>query len=111
MNSTFLLLEADQIMLPTSTQSDKRGGDPTNEAFFSVHSAYHGIKSWEEVDSSQVSSTFMETRIWNKLWHYRVVSKHVSLSWKILHNDIAMKKNLTKRGILIEPICPRCNLE
>lgn len=49
--------------------------------------------------------------MWEKLWHLRTVPKYISLTWKILQNGIAAKKNLFKKGVLIDHFCPICNLE
>ena len=50
-----------------------------------------------------------KSKVWSKLWNIRTLPKHVNLAWKILLKGLSVKKNLIKRGMLIDPLCPWCH--
>jgi ribonuclease HI len=110
-NATFLPFEAMQILqlpLPTSTHMDSQIWGPNKNGIFSVKSAYHSIRKWEEFNISQTSTRGANSECWSKLWNIRTIPKHIHLAWRIFHDSLPTKKKLIHRGMLIDPLCSRC---
>lgn len=63
--------------------------------FFVVKTAYHSISN---------------SGLWSKLWKLKkTIPKHVHFAWRILHNSLAVKKELIQRGVSVSSCCTRCN--
>lgn len=46
--------------------------------------------------------------MWNSLWQLKIPPKYTNLLWCILQNGIPVRYNLYNRGLLSDPLCPRC---
>ncbi|CAJ2675264.1 unnamed protein product [Trifolium pratense] len=50
-----------------------------------------------------------ENPIWKTLWQQKIPPKYQHLIWRLLHNALPVTDNLQKKGIMCNPLCPRCN--
>jgi hypothetical protein len=100
-----------QIPLTDPLSDDVVSWQGTTNGNYTVKSGYHAQLEWETSNShqSQASNNQYDTLLWNKLWKTHAPPKQLHLMWRILHNAIPTKTNLTKRGICKESLCPRCN--
>jgi hypothetical protein len=45
---------------------------------------------------------------WDKIWRLAVPNKVKIFLWRLAHNNLAVKRNLARRGVDSETICPMC---
>lgn len=46
--------------------------------------------------------------LWKKLWTVPTIPKCLNLAWRCCQDILPIKSNLVKRGLDVDPICPRC---
>lgn len=77
-NSLFMPFEAAQILqipLPDGFQNDMFSWGPHRKGYFTVKSAYQGLKKWEEADQNNCSNQSKYSSLWKKLWSLKTVPK------------------------------------
>jgi len=67
------------------------------------------VQLWKanQTTRSGSSNTNPDT-MWEKLSKYDIQLKHVHLIWRILEKGLPILENLVKKGIGMNPLCPRC---
>jgi hypothetical protein len=45
---------------------------------------------------------------WDKIWRLKVPNKVKMFLWRIAHNSLVVKRNVARRGVDSETICPMC---
>jgi len=115
LNQNFLPFEIDQIIripLNNPTHEDELIWAYNNNGSYIVKFGYHAICQWSEQETDNSgSSIIIQDTIQNKLWKQNIPPKQANLFWRILHSGMPVKSNLMKRGIWLEPLCPRCGKE
>ncbi|KAL2892194.1 LINE-1 reverse transcriptase-like protein [Bienertia sinuspersici] len=95
------------IKIPLSMGSpDFWSWSHTKDGRFSVRSAY--FVELNKGDTHNASSRTMNKEEWSKVWLAAVPPKVQHFGWRVLHNSIPVRVNLTKRGVQIEDRCPQC---
>jgi hypothetical protein len=46
---------------------------------------------------------------WHKIWQLKVPNKVQMFFWRFVHNSLLVQKNLKRRKIKTETLCPMCN--
>jgi hypothetical protein len=46
---------------------------------------------------------------WDKIWSMEVPNKIKMFIWRLVHNTLAVKRNLLRRGLKDDPLCPMCH--
>ncbi|GAU36821.1 hypothetical protein TSUD_320580 [Trifolium subterraneum] len=82
----------------------------TKDGTYSVKSGYQAIMDWTTLNTDNSGSNTLATDpTWNNLWKQKIPLKQAHLLWRILHQALPVKNNLSSKGIQCNPICPRCN--
>jgi hypothetical protein len=109
----FIPIEAQQIIqipLLDRSQKDIFRWDGTLDGHYTVKAGYHAIIDWATAPEYRGgSSSHSPNEVWDKLWQLNVPPKYAHLVWRALKEAIPVKTNLFKRGILCDPLCPRCH--
>jgi hypothetical protein len=84
---------------------DKRGQ-------FSVRSAYKvsrdAIVRDDSRNGGQGGSAMTDHLIWEKLWKLHCPNKIKHFLWSFTHNSHPLRRNLARRGLKIDAVCPVC---
>ncbi|EAZ04413.1 hypothetical protein OsI_26557 [Oryza sativa Indica Group] len=81
---------------------------------FLVKSAYHtleyqrdrqAIRQIGESSSGKTSSAALQ---WEKLWRLNHLPKVKHFLWRLAHNSLPLRQNISKRGMEIDTRCPVC---
>jgi hypothetical protein len=108
----FYPFEAQQIQnipIADTNYPDEFFWPKTKDGMYTVKYGYQAIQEWKRKEKDPPSSGIMEENtIWNTLWKQKI-PKHTHLKWRILHNGLPVRSNLSTRGINCNPLCPRCN--
>ncbi|XP_057247591.1 uncharacterized protein LOC130589950 [Beta vulgaris subsp. vulgaris] len=102
--------EVDEIMripLPIRHCEDKWCWSHTKNGEFSVRSAYY-VELAQRKTNKATASTDVTKQVWKKLWSALVPNKVRHFGWKALHNGLPMRDNLSRRGCVVDNICPMC---
>jgi len=85
---------------------------------FSVKSAYkvavarrEAVASWDASSSGTKGQEEGEFE-WRKIWQLHVPNKVKVFFWQLAHNSLPVRRNLARRGVLIDtrcPVCQRCD--
>lgn len=87
---------------------DKKG-------MFSVKSAYKlAVQQREEENGrnatgADVGSGEQASFKWDKIWGMEVPNKVRMFTWRLVHNSLLVRRNLARRGVKEETICPMCS--
>jgi hypothetical protein len=46
---------------------------------------------------------------WHKIWQLKVPNKVQMFIWRLAHNSLPVRRNLARRGIKTDTLCPVCN--
>ncbi|GJM91514.1 hypothetical protein PR202_ga07890 [Eleusine coracana subsp. coracana] len=82
---------------------------------FSVRSAYKvAVRKREHDNAKDVGGSGVveegETNFdWRRIWRLEVPNKVRMFVWRFVHNNLAVGKNIARRGVKWETICPMCN--
>ena len=81
---------------------------------FSVKSAYKlAIQGRDQLtgkDASSVSTTNEgDAFSWYKIWQTKLPNKVKMFIWRLAHNNLHVRRNLQRRGVKLDTICPLCN--
>jgi len=81
---------------------------------FSVKSAYKlavQIRD-QESGSDASSSSSVQGSVgafpWQKIWHLKLPNKVNMFIWRMAHNSLPVRRNLARRGVKLDTICPVC---
>ena len=82
------------------------------KGIFSVKSAYYVARKVLE-GSEQGESSLGDVRapLWKKMWHLNIPAKVRIFAWRLCMNAIPTMRNLNKRGVRVDPLCPLCSKE
>ena len=47
--------------------------------------------------------------MWHKLWQLKLPNKVKMFIWRLGHNSLPVRRNLARRGVKIDTICPVCH--
>lgn len=116
--ASFIEDDADAIL---STPISKHGTPEkgvwhyTVDGKFTVRSAYFVAKSLamprRSKEKGESSSSESSPTKWKEVWRIPIPNKVRHFIWKCMHNAIAVMDNLNRKGIDINPLCPRCHKE
>ncbi|MCH81038.1 putative ribonuclease H protein [Trifolium medium] len=109
----FYPFEVQQILnIPITNTSypDEYCWPKTKDGVYTVKSGYQAVQEWRRKEQDPSTSIPMENNpIWTNLWQQKIPPKYTHLIWRILHNALPVRNNLSIRGIKCNPLCPRCN--
>ena len=84
------------------------------KGLFSVKSAYHVLEDGRERKNvRQAGSTSSENSAvrgyyWNRLWKIDCMPKVKQFLWRLAHNSLPLRMNISRRGMKIDTRCPIC---
>ncbi|KAL2935506.1 hypothetical protein RDABS01_018624, partial [Bienertia sinuspersici] len=99
--------EIQKIVLPQSQLEDVWTWHHIKNELFSVKSAYF-IAQQEKGSAGPALSSDQRDEVWDKVWRAKVPPKIKIFAWKSIHNGLVVRCNLAKKGMEVDPICPRC---
>ncbi|KAL2930750.1 hypothetical protein RDABS01_036160, partial [Bienertia sinuspersici] len=99
--------EIQKIVLPQSQLEDVWTWHHTKNGLFNVKSAYF-IAQQEKGSAGPAFSSDQRDEVWDKVWRAKVPLKIKIFAWKSIHYGLAVRCNLAKKGMEVDPICPRC---
>jgi ribonuclease HI len=103
------------IILSLPVSCDRRdfpAWHPDPKGNFSVKSAYAlGIKIRDHQNNCDASTSFAQGSgfDWNKIWNLNVQNKIKMFVWRVAHNALQVKSNISRRGVRLETLCPMCS--
>ncbi|XP_041004074.1 uncharacterized protein LOC121249430 [Juglans microcarpa x Juglans regia] len=95
-----------KLSVSFSSLPDKQIWAFTENGMCSVRSAYHVQVNRKRMESGEFSSKIDEG--WEKLWKLNVLGIIKVFVWKAIANCLPIKKNLMKRKVTKEALCPMC---
>ena len=108
----FLPFEADTILnipLSYNLPKDSIMWIGNKRGVFSIRSAYYvALQVVEKSEASECSSEDCRTRLWKKVWQLQLPAKTRIFAWKACLDELSMRLNLAKRGVMVEADCPLC---
>jgi hypothetical protein len=109
----FLPFEAEQILqipITNIARDDDFTWPKTKDGIYTVKSGYQAIYEWKnESINPSTGHNNDPNPIWQKIWKLKIPPKYNTLIWRLLHNALPVNRNLSNRGLLCYPLCPRCN--
>lgn len=81
---------------------------------FSVKSAYKVAVQKRETELGRTASTSeppsggVSVFRWEKIWSMEVPNKVKMFMWRLAHNSLAVRRNLVRRGMKEDTLCPMC---
>jgi hypothetical protein len=89
---------------------DKRVWVGNNNGIFTVKSAYHIALNLQSSTTQEESSTGDPYRsLWKTIWHMKLPSKIRIFAWRTCKQGLPTMEILQRRGLNVNPSCPRCN--
>jgi hypothetical protein len=82
----------------------------TSGEFF-VCSAYYIQNELENRTAAESSSSKGQKTVWRNIWGLRVPNVEKKFLWRACHEILPTRKNLQRRKIIEDPLCPICGLE
>jgi hypothetical protein len=86
-----------------------------SKGLFSVKSVYklaaqnHDNEAGQEAGTSTEGGSAASPFPWHKIWQLKVPSKVQMFFWRFVHNSLPLRRNLKRRKIKTETLCPMCN--
>ncbi|GJN00674.1 hypothetical protein PR202_ga17870 [Eleusine coracana subsp. coracana] len=88
-----------------------------NKGLFSVKSAYHVLQDEQVRDAKKQRGESSVMRVqsvpqklnWVKLWSLPYTPKLKQFMWRLGHNSLPLRKNIERRGMEIDTLCPMCH--
>jgi hypothetical protein len=106
---TIMAITTDPLMLDwTAWHYDSKG-------IFSVKSAYKlAVQIRDNLLQKDASSSNSDNNSngefkWHKIWQLKLSSKIKMFTWRLAHNSLPVRRNLVRRGVKLDTICPVCN--
>ncbi|KAM0970966.1 hypothetical protein ACFX15_018367 [Malus domestica] len=81
---------------------------------FSIKSGYWVAQQWLQSTDSNASSSSNASayaKLWKHLWKANIPPKVKNFTWRVCHNILPTKVNLTKKGVRVESECGICQGE
>jgi hypothetical protein len=84
------------------------------KGLFSVKSAYKLAVALRDVQTGQDASCSVSAHgdergfQWIKIWQLKVPNKVKMFIWRLAHNSLPVRRNLARRGVKLDTICPVC---
>ena len=84
------------------------------KGLFSVKSAYKVAVSRRDVKASRDASTSGSSRgdngdfDWYKIWKLQIPNKVKMFIWRLAHNSLPVRRNVSRRGVELDTKCPVC---
>uniref|UniRef100_A0A0A8ZJY0 Reverse transcriptase zinc-binding domain-containing protein n=1 Tax=Arundo donax TaxID=35708 RepID=A0A0A8ZJY0_ARUDO len=113
---TFWKEDAQAILnIPTRTEDeDWPAWHYDQKGLFSVKSAYKvAVERRDRCMKSDASGSGLKNYKendfkWNKIWELGVQNKTKMFLWRVAHNSLPVKRNIEKRGVQLDTVCPVC---
>ena len=100
------------LALPISQDIDDfPAWHPDPKGVFSVKSAYTlGIRIRDHHNGADASTSNGEASCfdWKRVWRMNVANKVKVFVWQLAHNSLQVKKNIARRGVKLDTLCPIC---
>ncbi|XP_057458292.1 uncharacterized protein LOC130749012 [Lotus japonicus] len=81
----------------------------TGDGCYTSKSGYSFIKKKQlERESSSSSSLVLAPALWTKLWKADAAPRCRETAWRACLNLLPVRSTLHRRGVALEPCCPRC---
>ena len=100
------------LALPISQDIDDfPAWHPYPKGVFSVKSAYTlGIRIRDHHNGADASTSNGEASCfdWKRVWRMNVANKVKVFVWQLAHNSLQVKKNIARRGVKLDTLCPIC---
>lgn len=96
-----------QIPLAVSNHADLWRWKHTKNEEFSLRSAYHA-ETQRRSGSVETSMGEPQSQLCKKVWKAVVPDKVKNLVWRAINNGLSTMSKLARRGVPIQPVCPRC---
>ncbi|WVZ72039.1 LOW QUALITY PROTEIN: hypothetical protein U9M48_020558 [Paspalum notatum var. saurae] len=84
---------------------------PDPKGLFSVKSAYAlGIRIQDYMNGADTlsSSTVSLGFDWKRIWRMDIPNKVKIFMWQLVRNSLQVKRNIARRGVKLETLCPMC---
>lgn len=82
----------------------------TRNGIYDSKSGYKVLENIEESNSQHTSVLPpLEKKLWSDLWKTKTSPKLRHFLWRVLSGALAVKQQLSFRGILTDPSCPFCH--
>ncbi|KAM1391047.1 hypothetical protein ACFX2I_018797 [Malus domestica] len=84
------------------------------EGRFSIKSGYWVAQQWLQSTDSNASSSSNASayaKLWKHIWKANIPPKVKNFTWRVCHNILPTKVNLTKKGVRVESECGICQGE
>ena len=46
---------------------------------------------------------------WQKIWQLKLQNKVKMFAWRMAHNSLPVRRNIARKGVKIDTVCPMCN--
>ena len=81
------------------------------DGIFTVKSAYKVARALlKKVDWAESSSGSRGSRVWAAIWKLQIPNKIKVFGWRACHDILPTRRNLKKKQILLDDLCPLCAL-
>lgn len=101
--------EVIKILLPQQHHEDIIAWHYHRKGIFTIRSAYF-LEIQEDMDVGS-SSLANHEALWRKVWTQNIPPVTKMFAWRALHNGLHLGKNLIRRKICSDTLCPRCGEE
>jgi len=87
---------------------------PDARGMFTVRSAYKVAVAKRDALMGRDDSTLGSKRCdegdfqWHKIWQINAPNKVRMFIWRFVHNSLPVKRNLVRRGVKVDTLCPMC---
>uniref|UniRef100_A0A8I7B954 Reverse transcriptase domain-containing protein n=1 Tax=Hordeum vulgare subsp. vulgare TaxID=112509 RepID=A0A8I7B954_HORVV len=82
---------------------------PDHRGIFSVRSAYKLCRKVESVVSGEQGTCDGQLFKWQTIWDAPCPLKIQQFLWRTAHNSLPVRRNLVKKGMKVDTICPVCH--
>ncbi|KAE8817565.1 hypothetical protein D1007_04664 [Hordeum vulgare] len=82
---------------------------PDHRGIFSVRSAYQLCRQVESVVSGEQGTCDGQLFKWQTIWDAPCPLKIQQFLWRTAHNSLPVRRNLVKKGVNVDTICPVCH--
>jgi hypothetical protein len=73
-----------------------------------IKSAYHMALQRKSQGLGECSNANKEKKVWNNIWRLQASAVVRNFAWKVAHDLLPTKRNLYKKKIVLDPLCPIC---
>lgn len=90
--------------------TDKLVWGQTKDGKYSVRSAYHMVQQRMVQTGGESSSQKNKDEVWTRIWELNVPTATKLFIWRAVSDLLPTRKNLWKKKIVEDPLCPICKL-